>query len=74
MLAQNLVSHLGVYRRDLVERLGGIREGFEGSQDYDLALRVVDASRPSQIRHIPAILYHWRRSGAATSFSDRRQW
>lgn len=73
MLAQNLVSHLGVYRRDLVERLGGVREGFEGSQDYDLALRVIDASQPAQIRHIPAVLYHWRRSGTPISFSDRHR-
>lgn len=60
-LTQNMISHLGVYRKSLVDRLGGLRLGFEGSQDYDLALRVVAASRPDQIRHIPAVLYHWRR-------------
>lgn len=59
-LAQNLISHLGVYRRDLLERLGGFREGFEGSQDHDLALRATEQVRPEQIRHIPMVLYHWR--------------
>src|SRR5690606_29901541 len=35
-------------------------EGFEGSQDYDLALRVVERSAVERIRHIPHVLYHWR--------------
>ncbi len=70
MLGQNLVSHLGVYRRDVITRLGGMRAGFDGSQDYDLALRVIDASEPGQIIHLPAILYHWRRATRRESFSD----
>jgi glycosyltransferase involved in cell wall biosynthesis/2-polyprenyl-3-methyl-5-hydroxy-6-metoxy-1,4-benzoquinol methylase len=69
MLGQNMISHLGAYRRALVEQVGGMRTGFEGSQDYDLALRVADATAPERIRHIPAILYHWRRPAGAASFS-----
>ena len=57
---QNFVSHLGVYRADLVRRVGGFREGLEGSQDYDLAWRIVEQSDPRRIRHIPHVLYHWR--------------
>jgi GT2 family glycosyltransferase len=57
---QNLISHLGVYRTSLVRRVGGFREGYEGSQDYDMALRVVEQTEPRRIRHIPYILYHWR--------------
>jgi glycosyltransferase involved in cell wall biosynthesis len=57
---QNMITHLGVYRADLVRQVGGFREGFEGSQDYDLALRVVELVRPGQVRHIPHVLYHWR--------------
>ena len=57
---QNMISHLGVYRRQMVERVGGFREGFEGSQDYDLALRVVEQTHARKIRHIPHVLYHWR--------------
>jgi GT2 family glycosyltransferase len=60
-LAQNYVNHLGVYRTSLLNEIGGFREGFEGSQDYDLALRCVARVRPEQIRHIPRILYHWRK-------------
>jgi glycosyltransferase involved in cell wall biosynthesis len=69
-LGHNMVSHLGVYRRSLVEKIGRLRAGFEGSQDYDLMLRAADASTPRCIRHIPAVLYHWRRNATSPSFSD----
>lgn len=58
--SQNFINHFGVYRRKLVEMVGGFREGFEGSQDYDLALRVIERSAVDRIRHIPHVLYHWR--------------
>ena len=58
--SQNLFSHLGVYRRELLLGVGGFREGFEGSQDYDLVLRCVENISYQQIAHIPKILYHWR--------------
>ncbi|MEZ5276246.1 MAG: glycosyltransferase family 2 protein [Opitutaceae bacterium] len=57
---QNLISHLGVYRRDWVERVGRFRPGLEGSQDWDLALRIIERIHPEQIRHIDRVLYHWR--------------
>lgn len=62
--SQNMFSHLGVYKTSLVRAVGGFREGFEGSQDYDLALRCIE-QLPSgqvnqQIQHIPRVLYHWR--------------
>jgi GT2 family glycosyltransferase len=56
----NLISHLGVYRRSIIEGIGGFRTGYEGSQDYDLALRVVERIPEKNIRHIPHVLYHWR--------------
>lgn len=59
-LSQNMVSHLGVFRRQLMLDVGGFRLGYEGSQDYDLALRCVARIRPQQIVHIPRVLYHWR--------------
>lgn len=57
-LSQNFVSHLGVYRRELVAAVNGFRTGFEGAQDYDLALRVIEQLQPRQIVHIPRVLYH----------------
>lgn len=59
-LCQNFVNHLGVYRASLVQEVGAFREGFEGSQDYDLVLRCVEKLRGEQIRHLPSVLYHWR--------------
>ena len=56
----NIINHLGIYRASLVKTVGGFREGFEGSQDYDLALRIIDQITPDSIRHIPHVLYHWR--------------
>jgi O-antigen biosynthesis protein len=53
------IGHLSVYRRALVEQVGRFRAGLEGSQDYDLALRVSELAR--RIVHIPAILYNWRK-------------
>lgn len=56
----NCISHLGVYRKSVVERIGGFRLGYEGSQDYDLALRIIEQIPEDHIRHIPHVLYHWR--------------
>jgi GT2 family glycosyltransferase len=55
---QNYCSHLSVLRTDLVRAVGAFREGFDGSQDYDLILRVTEQAR--RIVHIPEVLYHWR--------------
>ncbi len=59
-LGQNFINHLGVYRTELLREIRGFREGYEGSQDYDLALRCLEHLRPEQVRHIPRVLYHWR--------------
>jgi glycosyltransferase involved in cell wall biosynthesis len=68
-LAQNFISHLGVYRTDLVRRVGGFRVGFEGSQDYDLTLRCIEEIQPKQIEHLPWVLYHWRAGDQSTAAS-----
>jgi len=56
----NLITHLSVYRTSILRAIGGFRIGYEGSQDYDLALRFIEQIPESQIRHIPHVLYHWR--------------
>ncbi|HJU39780.1 MAG TPA: glycosyltransferase [Tahibacter sp.] len=68
--SQNYLSHLSVYRAALVREVGGFRIGFEGSQDYDLALRCVERLRPDQIAHIPHVLYHWRSVAGSTARAD----
>jgi glycosyltransferase involved in cell wall biosynthesis len=72
-LGQNYINHLGVYRTELLRSIGGFREGFEGSQDYDLALRCVERLQPEQVRHIPRILYHWRAvAGSLAAIPDAK--
>jgi GT2 family glycosyltransferase len=66
-LAQNMVCHLGVYRTALVRELGGFRAGYEGAQDYDLALRVYEQLAPQQVVHVPRVLYHWRAISGSTA-------
>jgi GT2 family glycosyltransferase len=70
LLAQNYISHLGVYRSDLVRAVGGFREGYEGSQDHDLVLRVTARLQPEQIIHVPRVLYHWRAGEGSTALSS----
>jgi hypothetical protein len=66
--AQNFISHLTVYRASLVREVGGFRLGYEGSQDWDLALRVIERiSDQRRIRHIPKVLYHWRAIEGSTA-------
>jgi GT2 family glycosyltransferase len=66
-------NHLMVLRRELVERVGRFRLGFEGSQDYDLALRIVSAT--DRVGHIPKVLYHWRRvPGSAAAEPTAKPW
>ncbi len=57
--------HLTVMRRELVERAGGYRSGFEGSQDYDLWLRATELTE--KIEHVPMVLYHWRQIAGSTA-------
>jgi GT2 family glycosyltransferase len=69
LLAQNYLSHLGVYRTSLVREVGGFRAGLEGSQDHDLALRISRHLLPHQVVHIPHVLYHWRASAGSTALN-----
>ncbi|MEM8650224.1 MAG: glycosyltransferase family 2 protein [Pseudomonadota bacterium] len=56
----NSMTHLIVYRREDIEAVGGFRSEFDGSQDYDLALRIIEQVDEQDIIHIPNVLYHWR--------------
>lgn len=65
--SQNYIGHLCAIRRDAVQRLGGMRAGFEGSQDYDLLLRLSEQIEREQIVHVPAVLYHWRKAPGSSA-------
>ena len=58
MRTQMYSCHLSVMRRSLVEQVGGFDPEFEGSQDWDLVLKVTERAR--KVLHVPRVLYHWR--------------
>jgi len=58
LLSYMYFSHVFVVSRAFFQEVGGVRIGFEGSQDYDLALRASEKAR--HVGHIPLVLYHWR--------------
>ncbi|MBU1623485.1 MAG: glycosyltransferase family 2 protein [Gammaproteobacteria bacterium] len=68
--SQNYISHLGVYRRELLQRIGGFRIGVEGSQDQDLLLRCLPHMKPDEIVHVPKVLYHWRMLEGSTALAS----
>ena len=67
LLALMYTCHFGVYRRKIMTDIGGFRCGFDGSQDYDLMLRMTE--RTQRVFHIPQILYHWRKLPGSTAAS-----
>jgi GT2 family glycosyltransferase len=64
---QMYTGHLSVLRTALVREVGGFRDGFEGSQDHDLVLRVTERART--IVHVPEVLYHWRAIEGSTALA-----
>jgi glycosyltransferase involved in cell wall biosynthesis len=67
LTGHNYMCHFCICRADTVRRLGGWRSGFDGAQDWDLELRVIEKVQPQQIVHIPRILYHWRAIAGSTA-------
>lgn len=68
LLSQNCISHFALYRASIAKRIK-FREGYEGSQDWDFALRFVENTENDRIAHIPGVLYHWRLVPGTVSFS-----
>lgn len=64
-LSANYLCHLSVIRKKLVDKVGGFKPGYEGSQDYDLFLRITE--KTDKIYHIPDVLYSWREASGSTA-------
>lgn len=69
LFSQNYVCHFTCIRREDVEKIGGFRKGVDGSQDWDLFLRLWGVLRSDQIRHIPEVLYRWREIPGSSAVS-----
>ncbi|MEG4270259.1 MULTISPECIES: glycosyltransferase [unclassified Microcoleus] len=67
LLSYMYLGHLCAVKKHIFEEIGGLRLGFEGSQDYDFALRATEISR--HVAHLPLVLYHWRTAPGSTAIS-----
>ena len=67
LLSLNYICHFVVIRKSLIDSVGGFEIGLEGAQDYDLLLKITEIT--NSIRHIPKILYHWRKIPGSTSMA-----
>ena len=65
LCANNYICHLVVVKKELADRVGGLRKEFDGAQDHDFLLRITE--RTDRIVHIPKVLYHWRIHKASTA-------
>ena len=63
--SQNYCCHVSALRRSLVDQVGRFQQGFDGSQDHDLILRVTERAR--HVAHIPKVLYRWCVSDTSTA-------
>ena len=61
----NYICHFTVVSKELLQKVGGFRKEYDGSQDYDFILRAIEQTK--EICHIPKILYHWRMHEASTA-------
>jgi len=73
--SQNYICHLVCIKKELVDEVGGFRKGYEGSQDYDLLLRVCEQLQSSEIDRVQKVLYHWRAIQGSTAYgSDEKKY
>lgn len=63
----NFVCHLTLFRKDLMNAIGGLQLGFDGAQDFDLVLRATEQAK--KIAHVTKVLYLWRMHEASTAMS-----
>lgn len=68
LMGTNYICHFGVYRRSIIEKIGGFRKGLEGAQDYDLVLRFTE--KTDKIGHVSKVLYHWRMLETSTAVNQ----
>lgn len=61
----NYICHFSIFKKELMDKLGGFNSEFDGSQDYDLILRATEQAK--HIVHIPKILYNWRISSTSVA-------
>lgn len=61
----NYITHFSVFSKELLDKVGYFRSEYDGSQDYDIILRLTEQAK--KIKHIPKVLYHWRVHSQSTA-------
>jgi len=73
ILSNMFTCHFSVYSSEIIRKVNGIRLGFDGAQDHDLALRISEIVPQHKVVHIPRVLYHWRAiPGSAAMFTEEK--
>jgi glycosyltransferase involved in cell wall biosynthesis len=67
LLSYNYINHISMYPAESVRTAGGWHSTFDGAQDYDLALRILERVPPRKVKHLPAVLYRWRAIEGSTA-------
>lgn len=67
LLGVNYICHPVLVSRELVDKVGMLRSEYDGAQDHDFLLRLSEHVADEDIRHVPEILYHWRKSASSTA-------
>ena len=65
LCANNYITHFFVAKKSIVDRLGGFRKEYDGSQDYDFIFRCVELAK--KVGHVSKVLYHWRMHGGSVA-------
>lgn len=68
LLTNNYMCHFSIIRKDIIKQLL-FRKEYDGAQDFDLFLRVMDYAEKNkmQILHVGKVLYHWRSHELSTA-------
>ena len=67
LLSNMFTCHFSVYSSEIIRKVNGLRSGFDGAQDHDMALRLSEIVPRDKVIHIPRILYHWRQLKESTA-------
>ncbi|WP_312102981.1 glycosyltransferase [Pygmaiobacter massiliensis] len=66
LLSCNYICHFSAFSRALLAKAGGgFRSEYDGSQDYDMVLRLTEQA--DKIAHVPHALYYWRASATSVA-------
>lgn len=67
LLGCNYICHLTMVDAATMQKIGHLNSDYNGAQDHDFVLKATEILSPSEIFHVPEILYHWRKTPNSTA-------